>query len=113
MSLEDTQDTQDTPVKIILLKSGEDIIAHVEEMTIGEGDDIQPVGLRLTRPCIVKLMDGDKETKEKKKGFKIRLYPWQPLSADLQSSISYDWVVTINTPVTTLHNMYVKEVLTD
>ena len=102
-----------TPVKLILLKSGEDIIAHVEEMTIGEGEDVQPVGLQMTRPCIVKLMDGDKETKEKKKGFKIRLYPWQPLSASPQVAVSYDWVVSITEPVTTLHNMYVKEVLND
>ena len=29
----------------------EDIIAHVQEMTMGEGEDAQPVGLQMTRPC--------------------------------------------------------------
>ena len=45
-------------VKLILLKSGEDIIADVTEMVVGEEEERRVVGYFLEKPCIVKLREG-------------------------------------------------------
>ena len=42
-------------IKLMLLKSGEDIIADVSEMSVGEDDDRRVVGYFLNKPCIVKM----------------------------------------------------------
>ena len=43
-------------IKLLLLKSGEDLIAEVQEMVFGEDEEKRIVGYYLTRPCIVKMM---------------------------------------------------------
>ena len=42
-------------VKLIVLKSGEDIIADMKEMVVGEGDDKKVIGYFLNRACGVSL----------------------------------------------------------
>ena len=42
-------------VKLALLKSGEDVVADIKEMVVGEGDDSRVVGYVLTKPCRVTL----------------------------------------------------------
>ena len=44
-------------VKLLLLKSGEDVIADVTEMGSGDKDDRRVVGYFLNKPCIVKMRD--------------------------------------------------------
>jgi len=97
-------------VKLVLMKSGEDIIADIEEMVIED----RPIGYFLTKPCIVKLMDTEGVTRdEAAKGFKIKMFPWMPLSKDAKIPINVDWVVTMTEPVDNLRNMYINEVLKD
>jgi len=97
-------------VKLVLMKSGEDIIADVEEMVI----DDRTVGYFLTKPCIVKLMDRDMTTRDKTaKGFKIKMFPWIPLSKDPKIPVGIDWVVTMTGPVDELRKMFLNEVLKD
>ena len=42
-------------IRLLLLKSGEDIVADIKEMLVGEGDDAKVVGYFLTKPCTVSL----------------------------------------------------------
>ena len=42
-------------IKLLLLKSGEDIIADTTEMTVGEDEDRRVVGYFLNKPCVVKM----------------------------------------------------------
>ena len=42
-------------VKLAILKSGEDIVADIKEMVVGEGDDARVVGYVLTKPVGVSL----------------------------------------------------------
>ena len=39
-------------IKLLLLKSGEDIIADTTEMTVGEDEDRRVVGYFLNKPCV-------------------------------------------------------------
>ena len=44
-------------IKLLLLKSGEDMIADVTEMSYGEEEDRRIVGYYLNKPCIIKMRD--------------------------------------------------------
>jgi len=103
-------------IKLILLKSGEDIISDVSEMGIGEGDDRRVIGYFLDKPCVVKmrnpnLLDQDENSAIKKSGFEVSLFPWMPLSKQETISIPADWLVTMVDPVDKLKEMYVEDIV--
>ena len=53
-------------IKLLLLKSGEDMIADVKEMAFGEEEERRVVGYYLNKPCVIKMRDPnvlDDETK--------------------------------------------------
>ena len=101
-------------VKLAILKSGEDIIADIKEMVVGEGDDRKVVGYFLTRACGVSLTDETLTTEDvDKESFRLKLFPWCPLSKNTKIPITADWVVTIVDPVDKVKQMYETEVLKD
>jgi hypothetical protein len=94
-------------IKLLLLKSGEDVIADVQEMVVEE----KVVGYILQYPARAKLV-GDTIIRDGKETtpFKLQLTPWMPLSKDNKVPLVADWVVTITEPVDQLTEMYVKGV---
>ena len=99
-------------VKLIVLKSGEDIIADMKEMVVGEGDDKKVIGYFLNRACGVSLSNeilksDDVDTDS----YKLKLFPWCPLTKNEKIPITADWVVTIVDPIDKVKQMYEKEVL--
>ena len=99
-------------VKLAILKSGEDIIADIKEMVVGEGDDKKVVGYFLTRACgislsneILKTDDADTDS------YKLKLFPWCPLTKTKVIPITSDWVVTLVDPIDKLKLMYETQVL--
>ena len=99
-------------VKLLLLKSGEDVIADVSEMAMGDGADKKVLGYFLDKPCVVKILNAEKSTEENKKSaFNISMYPWCPLAEDSVIPLPVDWVVTIVDPKEQLKEMYVEDVL--
>ena len=89
-------------IKLLLLKSGEDIISDIQEMVVGEDEERRVVGYLLSKPCIIKIRDSQVLTEEtevtQKSAFQVSLYPWMPLSADTTIPVPADWVVTIVEP---------------
>mgnify|MGYP003339450963 FL=1 len=103
-------------IKLLLLKSGEDIISDIKEMVIGEDEERRVVGYFLNKPCLVKMRDPnllvEESTEEQKKAaYQVSLYPWMPLSKDHIIPVAADWVVTIVEPIAKLSEMYVEDVL--
>ena len=102
-------------IKLLLLKSGEDIISDIQEMVVGEDKERRVIGYFLNKPCIVKIRDSQVLTEEteitQKSAFQVTLYPWMPLSADKVIPVPADWVVTIVEPKDKLKEMYVEDVL--
>jgi hypothetical protein len=96
-------------VKLVLLKSGEDVIADIQEMVVGESEETRKVvGYFFTKPCVVKM----RTTEESKdKSYQISLFPWLPLSKDTKVPVINDWVITIVEPIDTLREMYENDVL--
>ena len=103
-------------IKLLLLKSGEDIISDIKEMVIGEDEDRRVVGYFLNKPCLVKMRDpsllaGESTEEQKKAAYQVSLYPWMPLSKDSVIPVAADWVVTMVEPIVKLSEMYVEDVL--
>ena len=100
-------------IKLLVLKSGEDIIADVNEMVVGEEEEKRVVGYFLDKPCVVKIINSQvvEEEAQKQNSFNVSLYPWVPLSADNIIPVPSDWVVTIVEPKEKLTNMYIEDVL--
>ena len=98
-------------VKLAILKSGEDIVADIKEMVVGEGDDARVVGYVLTKPVGVSLNRKEIAIDDEEDKVQIRLFPWCPLTKQEKIPIPSDWVVTIVEPIDKITEMYKKEVL--
>ena len=92
-------------IKVLVLKSGEDVIADIQEMMSSEN---QVMGYFLTKPCVVKL-----QAKGDSQDVSVRMHPWMPFAREKMIPLSTDWVVTIVTPVESIQEMYQKQVLQD
>ncbi len=102
-------------IKILVLKSGEDVIADVKELLTS---DKQVMGYLMTRPCVVKLItnapltaDESNPKSETKSEMSVRMHPWAPLAKEKVIPITTDWVVTMITPVEKVLKMYTEDVL--
>ena len=42
-------------IKLLILKSGEEMISDISEMAVGEEDEQKVIGYFLRRPCLVKM----------------------------------------------------------
>tara|TARA_Y100001951_G_C11133497_1_gene179524 strand:- start:231 stop:581 length:351 start_codon:yes stop_codon:yes gene_type:complete len=93
-------------VKILLLKSGEDVISDIKEMV---SPDKNVIGYFLTSPCVIKLIP--KKTESDKKETSISMYPWMPLAKEKEIPLPTDWVVTMVTPIEKIEKMYTEDVL--
>lgn len=101
-------------IKLMLIKSGEDLIADVQEIVFGEDDERRVVGYHLTRPCVVKMRNQNLPTEEtgpQKAGYQVFLYPWIPLTSDEKIPVPSDWVVTLVNPTDKLKEMYITDVI--
>ena len=104
-------------VKVLVLKSGEDVIAAVQEMMSSQE---QVIGYFLNKPCVVKLQTSkptqdelDPKQPEKQSDVSVSMYPWMPLAREKAIPISTDWGVTMITSVEKIQEMYEKDVLKD
>ena len=103
-------------VKLVMLKSGEDIITDVKE--IKSNEDV--IGYYFDYPLIVRMQHPEEPTvlneenslKQLSTKMKVTFYPWIPLSKDTMVPCSADWVVTIVEPVEKLKKQY-QEKLND
>ena len=101
-------------VKLVILKSGEDVIADITEMVLKDDskENKRVVGYFLTRPCGVTLHNNNIDINDDNKdSYQIKLFPWCPLTKDDRIPFPTDWVVTVVEPIDKLKEMYTTEVL--
>jgi len=108
-------------IKLLILKSGEDVIADVSEMIVGSEEEEgkqRTIGYFLNKPCVVKMRNpviGEPEnsTSNTKKGaaFEVSLYPWMPLTKDETIPMTVEWVITMVEPLDKLKEMYLRDVV--
>ena len=102
-------------IKILVLKSGEDVIADIKEMMT---PDNKVMGYLLTKPCVVKLVstapltaEEDDPDNEHSSEVRIRMHPWVPLAKEKEIPLTSEWVVTMVTPIDKVLTMYKEQVL--
>ena len=102
-------------IKILVLKSGEDVIADIKEMMAPNNE---VMGYILTKPCVVKLTSNapltaeeDDSNTEHSSEVRIRMHPWAPLAKEKQVPLSTEWVVTMFSPIDKVLDMYKTQVL--
>ncbi len=101
-------------IKLMLLKSGEDVIADVTEMCVGSEEERQVIGYQLNKPCIVKMRDPNlikEDGPKKQSGFSVSLFPWMPLTAQENIPVPADWLITMVEPVEKLKEMYIEDIV--
>ena len=101
-------------IKLLLLKSGEDIIADVTEMAVGEEEERSIVGYFLDKPCVIRMRDPnliEEKGPRKQSGFQVSLFPWIPLSKETRIPVPSDWLITMVEPATKLKEMYVEDIV--
>ena len=101
-------------IKLVLLKSGEDIITDITEMRTEEGADGRVVGYFMDKPCVVKMRNPQTQAPDgntQKAGFEVSLFPWMPLTAETKIPITADWLITMVEPTAKLKEMYIEDVL--
>ena len=101
-------------IKLMLLKSGEDVISDVTEMRVGTDDESQGIGYNLNKPCVVKMRDPnlmEEEGPKKKSGFAVSLFPWMPLTKQETIPVPADWLITMVEPIDKLKEMYIEDIV--
>jgi hypothetical protein len=84
-------------IKIVNLKSLEDVIANVSEM---KSDD-KVIGYVLDNPYVLSFNENRDQ---------VGFYPYAPLSKDTSIPIPCDWVVTILEPLDQIKTSYMEKV---
>jgi len=104
-------------IKLMLLKSGEDMISDIQEMVSEDPETgkTNVYGYLLTKPCIVKMRSpellNESNNGVQKAGYQVSMYPWIPLTSDEVIPVPADWVVTIVEPTVKLKEMYIEDVI--
>ena len=103
-------------IKLAVLKSGEDVIADIREMLVGDedtpDDQKKVVGYYFIKPCGVTLKNKAINVNDSADdAFELKLFPWCPLAKNDAIPMSTEWVVTLVDPVDKLREMYENEVL--
>lgn len=82
-------------VKLLVLKSYEDVIAEIAEVTNG----IVTTHYELSNPYVTRLENDQ-----------VSYYPYLPLSKDKNITIPFDWVVTIAEPLDEIKQSYLEQI---
>jgi len=98
-------------IKLVLLKSGENIISEIKEGYFEE----KLICYILDHPCTVsingtyKILNDDVGDGENK--VSISLHSWPSLSKQTTIELVPDWIVTVTDPIDSLKKMYETQVL--
>ena len=98
-------------IKLTLLKTGEQLISDMKELS-EEGKD-EPKAYLLENPHTVEINEKQFMTEEEKKdgdfGINVTLLPWIILSQDNQMIVPFDSVLTIVEPLNSVTQLYIDK----
>jgi len=96
-------------VKLVVLKSLEEIVADVKELVLEEDGKEKIIGFLLTEPRVLSLSKMVPLNEEERDRVNVNFEKWQPFSEDKQFQIPADWVVTIAEPLDQLKSSYEEQ----
>ena len=101
-------------IKLVLLKSGEDIITDLTEMRVGQDEESRVVGYFFDKPCVIKMRNPqsmESEGNTQKAGYEVSLFPWLPLTPETKIPVAADWLITMVEPIEKLKEMYIEDIV--
>ena len=98
-------------IKLTLLKTGEQLISDMKELS-EDGKD-EPKAYLLENPHTVEINEKQFMTEEEKKdgdfGINVTLLPWIILSQDNQMIVPFDSVLTVVEPLNSVTQLYIDK----
>ena len=99
-------------VKLLLLKSGDQIISDVKEIVRNEGESrvvegyllSKPHKILATKPVVLTENFNDERNVE------ITLSPWILLTEDKEMTVPKEWIITIVNPIESITKMYQEKI---
>ena len=96
-------------IKILLLKSNEEIITEVQE--IANPDSKQAVGYHLHKPFRLEIVsDSGDLVFNREKGYQLSWFPWAPLSKEKDFFLPSEHVITAYDPLDSIVDQYVEAI---
>ena len=96
-------------IKILLLKSNEEIITEARE--IGNPDSTTAIGYHLHKPFRLEIVSDDGELVfNREKGYQLSWFPWAPLSKDKDFFLPAGHVITAYDPLDSISEQYVQAI---
>jgi len=98
-------------VKLLVLKSSEEVVADVKELVFEKDGREQVIGFLLKDPKTLSLSRVMTLTEEEDPNrVNVNFVKWQPFSDDTEFQIPSDWVVTICEPLDRIKKSYEEQV---
>ncbi len=99
-------------VKLLLLKSGEEVITEVKEIT--DPDTKDPIGFHLHKPFRLDIVSNEEGIViNQQKGYQVSWFPWAPLSKDRDFFLPGHHVLTAYDPLDSIAQQYLNAIKED
>ena len=96
-------------IKILLLKSNEEIITEVQE--IEDPETKQNLGFRLHKPFRLEIVSDEGDLVfNREKGYQLSWFPWAPLSKDKEFFLPPQHVITAYDPLDSITEQYIQAI---
>ena len=96
-------------IKILLLKSNEEIITEAQE--IANPDSTTAIGYHLHKPFRLEIVSDDGELVfNREKGYSLSWFPFAPLSKDKDFFLPADHVITAYDPLDSITEQYIQAI---
>ena len=96
-------------IKILLLKSNEEIITEAQE--IANPDSKLAIGYHLHKPFRLEIVSDEGELVfNREKGYQLSWFPWAPLSKDKDFFLPSEHVITAYDPLDSIADQYIQAI---
>ena len=93
-------------VKLLLLKSGEQVISDVKELIRKDSDKVYGYVLHKPHEVVANKAVVLTEDADDNRNMEITLAPWILLTEDESMTVPQDWIITIVNPIGSILKMY-------
>ena len=99
-------------IKILLLRSNEEIITEVQELA--DPETKESIGFKLHKPFRLEIVSDEGEIVfNREKGYQLSWFPWAPLSKDKDFFLPAGHVITAYDPLDSITEQYVQAIKTE
>ena len=99
-------------VKLLLLKSGEEVICDAQELV--DPETKEAIGFKLHKPFRLDIVsDEEGLVFNREKGYSLSWFPWAPLSKDKDFFLPAGHIITAYDPLDSIRDQYLQAIKED